>query len=780
MSRRIRNANPVTLFPFLAVLMCTIGALVLLLVVISAQIRGTTVQQFVAERQKVAEPARPIELPPVSVEESVAEPVSDLEPIRVESIVGEVTEPRPVDPLEPPVARIPPPVPASDEQLAAIEALKSQAAALKAKYSDAVEELGGLSQKRSALDRQLKAVVAQEADLKRTLQRALAVSTVAGRQLAGLNVENRQIIELLEQSDELIKSERQRVSTPRHSLIPYDGQTGTIRKPIVIECAGGAIRFEAEDVELDVKRLEEYPPGANPLVAGIQTLFAYWTEQARAAGRSGVAARPYALLIVRPSGARQFQLARVLLQPLVGDYGYEFVEESFAYDVPATTDEAARKCREAVAAAFQMKPRGPGVGSPDFGPGSGPGAGDRPGGVVLPRGPIDVERLTQRPAASRGFFSSGNFRRRLTGESSGEGLGGSYLSEDDGVAESGSRLPSGSRDAQAEVASGQRAATRSESTQAASAESVAVAREAGGGHGPAVSLPLRDEPVVGNREVGAEIGERQIGGGASEGAGGEEVARGAAAETQTARQSQGEGRVTLGPTLRDDTPDSRRETNSTVAEFLAKARAIRERQQLAGGSSRTTVDETADVQPPAAENSMERGTTGAATDGDASTTKEGAVSPGGSSPAGVSGGEVDANGPASSALSQTVKQNERSGQRGAVQKRWGKSGPNATLGLERPVTIVVGRSRLLIVNAYQITPKPDWSELQTVNVCLKGLDMTANDWGMPGEKFYWVPVVTLRVEDGSESLGQLLEKSLEHLGVVVEHEPAFLESGRRD
>jgi hypothetical protein len=161
MSRRIRNANPVTLFPFLAVLMCTIGALVLLLVVISAQIRGTTVQQFVAERQKVAEPARPIELPPVSVEESGAEPVSDLEPIRVESIVGEVTEPRPVDPLEPPVARIPPPVPASDEQLAAIEALKSQAAALKAKYSDAVEELGGLSQKRSALDRQLKAVVAQ-------------------------------------------------------------------------------------------------------------------------------------------------------------------------------------------------------------------------------------------------------------------------------------------------------------------------------------------------------------------------------------------------------------------------------------------------------------------------------------------------------------------------------------------------------------------------------------------------------------------------------------------
>ena len=86
MARRIRNANPVTLFPFLAVLMCTIGALVLLLVVISAQIRGSAVQQFVAEQKKKSEPARPVEVPPPVVEESVADP----EPIHVESIVVEV------------------------------------------------------------------------------------------------------------------------------------------------------------------------------------------------------------------------------------------------------------------------------------------------------------------------------------------------------------------------------------------------------------------------------------------------------------------------------------------------------------------------------------------------------------------------------------------------------------------------------------------------------------------------------------------------------------------
>ncbi len=494
----------------------------------------------------------------------------------------------------------------------------------------------------------------------------------------------------------------------------------------------------------------------NPLVAGIQTLFAYWTEQARVAGQSGVAARPYALLIVRPSGAKQFQLARVLLQPLVGDYGYEFVEESFAYDVPATTDEAVRKCREAVTTAFQMKPRGPGVGSPVFEPGA--GGGDRPNGVVvLPRGPIDVERLTQRPAASRGFFSSGNFRRRLMGESSGDGLGGSFASEEEATG-SGSGPPTGSRDAQAEAGS---------------------ARQSG----PAGLPRSREDAVVGDRGTvtddgsGKVTGERQ----AETGSGG--VVRGSAAESQSAKPSQGGGRTTLEPALRDDTPDSRREANSTVAEFLKKARAIRERQQLAGGNSGAAAGETADGNAQAADSTTQSGTGEASSGGDSAEASQagasaaGAGSPGGSSQAGSSGGELDASGPGAPSVSKSLN---GANQRGEAQKRWGKSGPNATLGLERPVTIVVGQSRVLIVDAYQITPKPEWSELQTVNVCLKGLDMTANDWGMPGEKFYWVPVVTLRIEDGSESLGQLLEKSLERLGVVVQHEPTFLDSGRRN
>ncbi len=69
MARNRRNASAVSLFPFLAVLMCTMGALIVLLVVISQQIRDDTLakarearQEQVAQAQ-TAGSAKPDEVP---------------------------------------------------------------------------------------------------------------------------------------------------------------------------------------------------------------------------------------------------------------------------------------------------------------------------------------------------------------------------------------------------------------------------------------------------------------------------------------------------------------------------------------------------------------------------------------------------------------------------------------------------------------------------------------------------------------------------------------------
>lgn len=96
------------------------------------------------------------------------------------------------------------------------------------------------------------------------------------------------------------------------------------------------------------------------------------------------------------------------------------------------------------------------------------------------------------------------------------------------------------------------------------------------------------------------------------------------------------------------------------------------------------------------------------------------------------------------------------------------------------MTMVVGPERVLIVGAYQITLRREWSQTQSVQVCIKALDMTATDWGQPGDRFYWVPVVTLRLQPGGESLAKSLEETLEGLGVPVEREPSFPKARQGD
>lgn len=783
MARRIRNTRQVTLFPFLAVLMCTIGALVLLLVVISAQIRGSAVEQFVASRK--SPPADPTS----AVDNAVPDPppVPRLRPADAVAAADAALPPAvDVEDVQAgtPMVQRPQPVPASDSQLARIDELRAEAAELREKYSKSVSELDGLTQKQSAIEIQIRKMEAQEADLRMRMQRALAVSGETARRFAELSAGNRQIIELLDQSDDLIARERRRVASPRHSLVPYDGQTGTVRKPIVIECASGTIRFQSEGIELDVQRLERYPPGVNPLVAGIQALVAYWTEQARAAGQTGIASRPYALLIVRPSGADQFRLARLLLQPLVGEFGYEFVEESFEYDVPPTTPEAVDQCREAVRVAFATSPRGPGAGAVAAASGAGNSAvaGTGGGGVFLPDGPIDVEQLSRRPAASRGFFNSGSFRRRLIGETDGrpafrhtgsradEPSGGASDETDDGGSngsrsrksrEPGNEDP-GRPDADVTVASGP-----------GSRPAVPATRSGSGSPNPAETSSLETASSASKGIDSANSGSRQNRANRQGGAG------------RRAGDPAGGDPQGLQPQRRDDTPDSRREAQSTVAEFLARARELRAAHNestnrpagrragpgtgdgMADSGGTAAGQREANAPEESEDGRSEDGTeTDAAGDTAAASASNQAVADAAHGPAGL---------PAP-----VMRDSRRDRSVGQRPRRWGQSHADATLGLERPVTMVVGPERVLIVGAYQITLRREWSQTQSVQVCIKALDMTATDWGQPGDRFYWVPVVTLRLQPGGESLAKSLEETLEGLGVPVEREPSFPKARQGD
>ena len=213
-----------TLFPFLAVLMCTIGSLVLLLVVVSAQIRKDTVATAKSQREQKESAPPVLPEPPPTPPTALPDPPEfvQLEP---------VPEPDP----EPEAASIPR---ASPRELSQIDELKALSQQFAAAVAQRTRQSVATREKAAALREQLRLAASGEQGIASQIQQARAEGESAERQLRESRVEKRQIEELLDDSEELIRNRKKELTSPRYSIIPYDGQTGTIR-------------FAAEDIALN-------------------------------------------------------------------------------------------------------------------------------------------------------------------------------------------------------------------------------------------------------------------------------------------------------------------------------------------------------------------------------------------------------------------------------------------------------------------------------------------------------------------------------------------------
>ncbi|MDA0807628.1 MAG: hypothetical protein O3B68_06505 [Planctomycetota bacterium] len=450
MARSTRTSNPVTLFPFLAVLLCTIGALVLMLVVVSAGIRKDAVAMA---RQKKSEASTLSGLPeqsepPLSFIETVSESPAEAAVEAAEtaaSSVAQADQPglRTRKPIEPLFAQDPPSSPiriAPPRTLEEIADLEKAARKLESEVADRARRLESVNVKTYALKKQLRTVKAQQADLQLAMIRTASQRAKLEKSAGELRVENQQIIEWLDESRKLIDEHKGQLVSPVHSIVPYDGQTGTVRRPIIIECVGEVVRFEAEQVEIPIAILQKFSPEQNPLSSGVEALFRYWMAKEQIADPQRQPRKPYALILVRPSGAEAFSTAVFALDQMVGDFGYELVETDFLYEVPETTADAVRECRAAVEAEIR---RGP----------------IRSRRALDPQGPIDIARVARGPVASRGFFSSSDFRNRKTdgavddeGSGDGQGVGDSVAGRVDQNAGESFAAAAARREAQAKVA----------------------------------------------------------------------------------------------------------------------------------------------------------------------------------------------------------------------------------------------------------------------------------------------------------------------------------------
>ena len=281
------NSNAIGLFPFLAVLMSTMGALLVVLVILA---------------QRAGEQAA------------------------VELIQGSGD-------AKPPAA--------------------SGDAANLARQLDEVrqyqQKLHGLREEGESRVRNEQARLSHLEEHTRRLEHELARLTLAAQQLEATekhqSVDHNQASAELERLRQLITDTEKQLEvlhqqgTHKHSyaVVPFQGQNGTHRKPIYIECSVEGIILQPEGLRFERSDFVDPSWPGNPLAAALRASREYLNDKAAQAGEPEPP-DPYPLILVRPDGIMNYLLARKAITSWDSAFGCEFIAADWKIDYPDLPD----------------------------------------------------------------------------------------------------------------------------------------------------------------------------------------------------------------------------------------------------------------------------------------------------------------------------------------------------------------------------------------------------------------------------------------------------------
>ncbi|MEO8494623.1 MAG: hypothetical protein ABI614_06110 [Planctomycetota bacterium] len=350
--RRFRKqAVSPSLFPFLAVLVCTMGALIVLLVLVVQQARVYA----------------------TSVVEARAKDESALD----EELAKQQLQ--------------------QDDYEWQREVFEQQRAELAGKLSERRLELSHLEDHIRRLEEKWNQLRAQAAQFEQLGGEKHAGSEQAAAELAKLRA-------AINAAGQRLEAARKEAATrpQTFAIVPYVGANGTKRRPIYIECSEDGITIQPEGVVLRRGDLEGPLGPGNPLDAALRATREHWARQ----GDTALHGEPYPLLIVRPNGTLAYNYAREALKAWDDEFGYELVDAEMQLAYPNRdpalrellnrTVQQARERQAILIAAMpsqyeQSGPRGGYVASPSHGGfqpigGAGSGGGGALGGGGVPSG----------------------------------------------------------------------------------------------------------------------------------------------------------------------------------------------------------------------------------------------------------------------------------------------------------------------------------------------------------------------------------------------------------
>ncbi len=361
-----RASGPtVTLFPFLTVLLCASGTLIVLLIALSQHVRDNPAVAPTAAEAPAADPVDAPANPPVV---ATVAPVEEPPPLPAPPALPAPPPDVPQVPLGPPrIARLPyrgpDPTEPLRQRLSAAQRIADEATAALAATSDrrATAEARTVAARMAVFE----ATAATQSTRTRlaSLERSRNAAAAAAERAAAEIVAFRQKIEAAQADD-----------SPR-SLLPVvrtpDGVTAD--RPILIECVAAGATLHPYGVTVPGPFLGSSPDAPSPVVAGVRA--------AAAATGEG-----YVLLIVRPAGLPAFYQTADALSSAGIRFGYELLDADAkiawgdarpqdAAQVDAAVREALRRAVPITDDGFERGPAGPG-GRPT---GAGGAGGDGPG-----------------------------------------------------------------------------------------------------------------------------------------------------------------------------------------------------------------------------------------------------------------------------------------------------------------------------------------------------------------------------------------------------------------
>ena len=293
-----RNVLSVSLFPFLAVLICTLGVLIVMLVMAakSADVDAAT-RQADDDSERLQEVKQ-------------LEETADIQLATIEGL--ELVRPEALIRLE--------------ESRANRSHIEDEIRELKEEFQRVGDELVELDVQSK---REPDSIEFSEEDNQQALSQLKSQIAQVKTELA----EKRKVVT--------------KIGPAKYQIVPHKGAGGTFRRPIFLECTKDAITLQPSGIRL--LKSEFAPPlePGNMVDSALITIREYW-KRYDLAGEEG---NPYPLIVIRPGGAQTFVLARRAMKSWDDEFGYELVEADTPLEFGKRDPQLVKEIQSAVASA---------------------------------------------------------------------------------------------------------------------------------------------------------------------------------------------------------------------------------------------------------------------------------------------------------------------------------------------------------------------------------------------------------------------------------------------